>query len=56
MPAKLENLGLGDFVLVKCGACGYAGLIHPAALPSLGLGPDERVVGLAHRLDAGNAM
>ena len=29
---------------------GHDGLIHPAALPSLGLRPDERVVDLAARL------
>jgi hypothetical protein len=48
--AKLEDLAPGDFVLVECGACGHDGLIHPTALPSLGLRPDERVVDLAPRL------
>ena len=48
--AKLEDLGPGDFVVVQCGACGHDGLIHPAALPSLGLRPDERGVDLAPRL------
>jgi len=50
--AKLEDLGPapGDFVLVQCGACGHDGLVHPGALPSLGLRPDERVVNLAPRL------
>jgi len=41
---------LGDFVRVECGACGYDGLIHPSALASLGLRPDDRVVDLAPRL------
>ena len=48
--ARLEDLGPGDFVLIQCGACGHDGLIHPAALPSLGLRADERVVDLATRL------
>jgi hypothetical protein len=36
--ARLSDLRPGDFVVVKCGASGHDGLIHPAALPSLGLG------------------
>jgi hypothetical protein len=47
--ARIEDLRSGDFVVVEC-ACGHNGLIHPSALPSLGLGPDERVVDLAPRL------
>jgi hypothetical protein len=43
--ARRCDLGSGDFVLVQCGACG-----HDAALSSLGLGPDERLVDLAPRL------
>ena len=48
--ATLEGLGPGDFVIVQCSACGHDGPIHPAALPSLGLRPGERVVDLAPRL------
>ena len=48
--ARVCDLKPGDFVVVECGACGHDGLIHPSALPSLGLGPDERVVDLAPRL------
>ena len=48
--ARVSDLKAGDFVIVECGACGHDGLIHPAALPSLGLGPDERIVDLAPRL------
>lgn len=48
--ARIEDLRSGDLVIVECGACGHDGLIHPSALPSLGLGPDERVVDLAPRL------
>jgi hypothetical protein len=43
--ARITNLGPGDFVVVECGACGHVGLIRPAALPSLGLGPEERITG-----------
>lgn len=48
--ARIDDLRSGDFVVVECGACGHDALIHPSALPSLGLGPDERVVDLAPRL------
>jgi hypothetical protein len=48
--ARMGDLKPGDLVLVECGACGHDGLIHPSALPSLGLGPDERIVDLAPRL------
>jgi hypothetical protein len=47
--ARVSDLGKGDFVIVECG-CGHSGLIHPAGLASLGLGPDDRVVDLAPRL------
>jgi hypothetical protein len=48
--ARTCDLGPGDFVLVECGGCGHDGLIRPAALPALGLTPDERLVDLAPRL------
>jgi hypothetical protein len=48
--AGTRDLGSGDFVVVECGACGHDGLIHPVALSSLGLGPDDRLVDLAPRL------
>src|SRR5271156_2289006 len=48
--ARLSDLKPGDFVIVECTSCGRDGLIHPAALPSLGLGPNERIVDLAPRL------
>ena len=48
--ARVSDLKPGDFVVVECGACGHDGLIHPTALPSLGLNPDERIVNLAGRL------
>jgi hypothetical protein len=47
--ARIEDLRLGDFVVVEC-ACGHSGLIHPSALPSLGLRPAERIVDLSPRL------
>jgi hypothetical protein len=46
----LSDLKPGDFVIVECGSCGHDGLIHPAALPSLGLGSNKRIVDLAPRL------
>lgn len=46
-PSDLYPLKSGDFVFVECGACSHDGLIHPAALPSLGLRPDERITDLA---------
>jgi hypothetical protein len=48
--ARVCDLKPGDFVVVDCGGCGHDGLIHPSALPSLGLGPDERVIDLALRM------
>ena len=48
--ARVCDLKPGDFVVVDCGGCGHNGLIHPSALPSLGLGPYERVMDLAPRL------
>jgi hypothetical protein len=46
----LSDLKPGDFVIVECASCGHHGLIHPAALPSLRLVPNERIVDLAPRL------
>ncbi len=48
--ARVGDLKPGDFVQVECGVCGHDGLIHPAALPLLGLRPDERITDLAPRL------
>jgi hypothetical protein len=48
--ARISDLKAGDFVMVECASCGHDGLIHLAALPSLGLGSDERIVDLAPRL------
>jgi hypothetical protein len=49
-PARVSDLRPRDFVIVECASCGHDGLIHPAALPSLGLGPNDRIVDLAPRL------
>ena len=46
----MSDLKPGDFVIVECALCGHDGLIHPAALPSLGPGSNERIVDLAPRL------
>ena len=48
--ARVSDLKPGDFVIVECASSGHDGLIHPAALPSLGLGPNKRIVDLAPRL------
>ena len=48
--ARVSDLKPGDFVMVECASCGHDGLIHPAALPSLGLGSNERIIDLAPRL------
>src|SRR5437588_10952096 len=48
--ARIGDLKPGDFVVVERGAGGHDGLIHPTALSSLGLGPDERIVDLTPRL------
>ncbi len=53
--ARVSDLKPGDFVIVECASCRHDGLIHPAALPSLGLGPNERIVDLAPGFGAGNA-
>ncbi len=45
-----ERSQAGDFVIVECALCGHDGLIHPAALPSLGLGSNERIADLVPRL------
>jgi hypothetical protein len=47
--ARVSDLRPGDFVQVEC-ACGHDGVIHPAALTSLGLGADDRIADLAPRL------
>jgi hypothetical protein len=48
--ARVSDLKPGDFVIVECASCGHEGLMHPAALLSLGLGSNERIVDLAPRL------
>jgi hypothetical protein len=63
---RIADLGPGDLVVVKCGACNHSGLIHPAALPakpldprglpSLGLRPDERVIDLLPDSDAASGI
>ena len=48
--AHISDLRSGGFVVVERGGWRHDGLIHRAALPSPGLGSDERVVDLAPRL------
>ena len=48
--ARVSDLKPGDVVIVECASCGHDGLIHPAALQSLALGSNERILDLAPRL------
>jgi hypothetical protein len=54
--ARVTDLKPGDFVIVECVSCGHDWLIHPAALPSLGLGSNERIVDFALAFAAANAI
>jgi ribosomal protein S27E len=48
--ARIENLGLGDFVKVDCAACGHTALLTSAFLARLGLEPRVRVLDLKDRV------
>ncbi len=48
--ARVSDLQPGDFVRVECSECGHDGLIHAAALASLGLSEDSRIIDLEPRL------
>jgi hypothetical protein len=49
--AQVQNLGTGDFVVVKCGACGDTTEIPPSRLiRELGLQLTDRVLDLQLRL------
>ena len=47
--ARVGNLTAGDLILIEC-PCGHNAAICPAALPALGLSPDQRIIDLAPRL------
>jgi hypothetical protein len=45
--ARVSDFKPGDYVIVECMSCGHVGLIHSAALPSLGFGVNDRIGYLA---------
>jgi hypothetical protein len=47
--ARIENLGVGDFVKVDCAACPHPALLTPAFLSRLGLDPHRKVLDLQDR-------
>jgi hypothetical protein len=48
--ARIEDLGLGDFVKVDCAACHHVALLTPDALMKVGLSPAAKVLDLKGRL------
>ena len=48
--ARIEDLGLGDFVKVDCAACHNVALLTPGALMRMGLSPAAKVLDLKARL------
>jgi ribosomal protein S27E len=48
--ARIEDLGLGDFVKVDCAACHHVTLLTPEALLRVGLSPAAKVLDLKGRL------
>jgi hypothetical protein len=48
--ARIEDLGLGDFVKVDCAACHHVALLTPAAMLRVGLSPAAKVLDLKPRL------
>jgi hypothetical protein len=48
--ARVRDLGPGDVVVFRCGACGHTAEIPPSVLPGLGLQPREKVLDLERRL------
>jgi ribosomal protein S27E len=48
--ARIEDLGLGDFVKVDCVACYHVALLTPEALVNVGLSPTAKVLDLQGRL------
>jgi hypothetical protein len=48
--AQVQDLGTGDYVVIKCGACGHTAEIPPSGLiRGLGLQPTEKVLDLERR-------
>ena len=48
--ARIEDLGLGDFVKVDCAACHHVALLAPDFLVRLGLSPQTKVLDLKERV------
>jgi len=48
--ARIEDLGLGDFVKVDCAACYHVALLTPELLLRLGLKPQTKVLDLKERV------
>jgi hypothetical protein len=47
--ARIEDLGLGDFVKVDCAACRHVALLTPEALLKVGLSHGAKVLDLKGR-------
>ena len=47
--ARIEHLGLGDFVKVDCAACHHVALLPAEALLRVGLSPAAKVLDLKGR-------
>ena len=48
--ARIEDLGLGDFLKFDCAACHHVALLTPGALLRAGLRPTAKVLDLKARL------
>jgi ribosomal protein S27E len=48
--ARIEDLGVGDFVKIDCAACHHVALLTPEALLRVGLNPAAKVLDLKGRL------
>jgi hypothetical protein len=49
--ARVQDLGIDDFVIIKCGACGHTAEIPPSGLlRGLGLQSTDKTLDLERRL------
>jgi ribosomal protein S27E len=48
--ARIEDLGLGDFVKVDCATCHHVAVLAPEFLLRLGLNPQTKVLDLKERV------
>ena len=44
--ARIEDLGVGDFVKIDCAACHHVALLTPEALMRVGLSPGTKMLDL----------